>query len=236
MPAAESCSTGASPRSSRRRARTSRMRCGRRGCWSRTRRAIVDAHLAYYRAGARVATTASYQATFDGFARRGIGRDEGASASCAARVELAIEARDRVAAEAPGGPLLRRGVRRAVRGDARRRLRVPGPVRAHRRAAPGLPPRPAPGPRRRPTADVLAVETIPEVEEAGRRWRSSSPRCRVRRRGSRSRCADGQRIRSGAPIEEAVAAVATTPPVLAVGINCTAPHHVPELDRSNRPP
>ena len=42
-------------------------------------------------------------------------------------------------------------------------------------------------------------------------------------------CADGQRIRSGAPIEEAVAAVATTPAVLAVGINCTAPEHVPEL-------
>ncbi len=77
-------------------------------------------------------------------------------------------------------------------------------------------------------ADVLAVETIPEVEEAAAvaallaetpgaaAWVSFS-------------CADGQRIRSGAPIEEAVAAVATTPAVLAVGINCTAPEHVPEL-------
>ena len=65
--------------------------------------AIVDAHLAYYRAGARVATTASYQATFDGFARRGIGRDE-AERLLRRSVELALEARDRVAAEAPGGP------------------------------------------------------------------------------------------------------------------------------------
>ena len=77
-------------------------------------------------------------------------------------------------------------------------------------------------------ADVLAVETIPEVEEAAAvaallaetpgaaAWVSFS-------------CADGQRIRSGAPIEEAVAAVATTPAVLAVGVNCTAPEHVPEL-------
>ena len=32
---------------------------------------IVAAHVAYYRAGSRVATTASYQATFEGFGRRG---------------------------------------------------------------------------------------------------------------------------------------------------------------------
>ena len=35
---------------------------------------IVDAHLAYFRAGARVAVTASYQASYDGFAARGIGQ------------------------------------------------------------------------------------------------------------------------------------------------------------------
>src|ERR1035437_9644761 len=35
---------------------------------------IVRAHLAFYRAGAAVATTASYQATFEGFAARGIDR------------------------------------------------------------------------------------------------------------------------------------------------------------------
>ena len=33
---------------------------------------IVRAHLAFYRAGAAVATTVSYQATFEGFASRGI--------------------------------------------------------------------------------------------------------------------------------------------------------------------
>lgn len=38
--------------------------------------AVVRAHLAYYRAGARVALTASYQATFEGFARRGTGPQE----------------------------------------------------------------------------------------------------------------------------------------------------------------
>ena len=34
--------------------------------------AIVDTHLAFFRAGARVATTASYQASVEGFARHGL--------------------------------------------------------------------------------------------------------------------------------------------------------------------
>src|SRR3954452_9426555 len=38
--------------------------------------AIVDAHAAFAAAGAQVATTASYQATFPGFAAAGIGRAE----------------------------------------------------------------------------------------------------------------------------------------------------------------
>ena len=189
--------------------------------------AIVDAHLAYYRAGARVATTASYQATFEGFARRGIGRDE-AARLLRRSVELAAEARDRLAGEAPGGParfvaasigpygaMLADGSEyrgrygRSVaelRDFHRDRLRVLAST----------------------DADVLAVETIPEVEEAAAvaelltetpgaaAWVSFS-------------CADGQRIRSGAAIEEAVAVVATTPAVVAVGVNCTAPEHVPEL-------
>ncbi|MEU1168741.1 homocysteine S-methyltransferase family protein, partial [Streptomyces sp. NPDC005921] len=39
---------------------------------------VADAHLAYFRAGADVAITASYQATFEGFAQRGIGPGEAA--------------------------------------------------------------------------------------------------------------------------------------------------------------
>src|SRR3954469_20265038 len=37
--------------------------------------AIVAAHLAYYEAGASVAITSSYQATFEGFARRGVSHE-----------------------------------------------------------------------------------------------------------------------------------------------------------------
>lgn len=40
--------------------------------------AITRAHLAYFEAGAEVAITSSYQATFEGFARRGIGRERAA--------------------------------------------------------------------------------------------------------------------------------------------------------------
>lgn len=50
--------------------------------------AIVAAHRTYYEAGANVAITASYQATFDGFARRGIGHDRAAELMVSS-VELA---------------------------------------------------------------------------------------------------------------------------------------------------
>ena len=78
------------------------------------------------------------------------------------------------------------------------------------------------------TADVLAIETIPELDEAvavagllaetdgAAAWISFT-------------CADGARLRSGVPIEEAVAAVDGTPGVVAIGVNCTAPEHVDEL-------
>ena len=55
--------------------------------------AIVAAHLAFFRAGASVATTASYQATIEGFQRRGHTR--AAAATLLRRsVELARRAVD----------------------------------------------------------------------------------------------------------------------------------------------
>ena len=82
-------------------------------------------------------------------------------------------------------------------------------------------------------ADVLAVETIPEVEEAAAVAELLAETAGAAAWVSFS-CADGRRIRSGAPIEEAVGAVASTPAVLAVGVNCTAPEHVPELVDADR--
>src|SRR5579883_2906859 len=65
---------------------------------------IRDVHLDYLRAGADIITTATYQATFEGFARRGLSREQAARLMRLA-VELAREAREQHAAEAaPGAP------------------------------------------------------------------------------------------------------------------------------------
>jgi homocysteine S-methyltransferase len=192
---------------------------------------IVAVHLAYFRAGSRVATTASYQATFEGFAARGIGHDV-AEGLLRRSVSLAVEARDVAAGEdaaarrapvdrfvaasiGPYGAMLADGSEyRGRYGLTVARLRD-----FHRERLVVLASTPA---------DVLAVETIPEVEEAAgvaalmgevpgaAGWVSFS-------------CADGAHLRSGAPIEEGIAAVDGAPGVLAVGINCTAPGHVDEL-------
>jgi len=192
---------------------------------------IVRAHLAYFRAGARVATTASYQATFEGFARRGIGH-VAAAGLLRESVALAAEARTRAEAEdaAAGGAARSRYVAASV-GPYGAMLADGSEYRGrygmtvarlrdfHRERLAVLEATPA---------DILAVETIPEVEEAAAvasllaevegaaAWVSFS-------------CADGAHLRSGAPVEEGVAAVDGVPGVVAVGLNCTAPEHADEL-------
>jgi homocysteine S-methyltransferase len=56
---------------------------------------IATVHAAYFRAGAMIATTASYQASFEGFAARGIGRND-AARLLRRSIELAKTARDKV--------------------------------------------------------------------------------------------------------------------------------------------
>lgn len=190
--------------------------------------AIVEAHLAYFRAGARIAITASYQATFEGFAARGLGH--AATAALMRRsVELAGEARALFRAEAApadAGPLLvaasvgpygayladgseYRGEYRlgrpALRDFHRERLRVLWEA----------------GP------DLLACETIPVLREAEALADLLTETAAV---GWLSvTCADGGHLRDGTPLEEAAALVEATPGFIAVGVNCTAPEHVAEL-------
>ena len=190
--------------------------------------AIIAAHLAYFRAGAQVAITASYQATFEGFARRGLDHDA-AAALLRRSVVLAGEARARYRAErapADQGPLLvaasigpygayladgaeyrgRYGLDRdALRDFHRERFRVlwgAGP-------------------------DLLACETIPDLVEVraladlvgegvAQAWLALS-------------CADGGHLRDGTPVAAAAAGADATPGFVAVGVNCTAPEHVEEL-------
>lgn len=192
--------------------------------------AIEEVHLAYFRAGARVATTASYQASIEGFAAAGIDR---ATALLAIRrsVELAAHARDRFRAEqaaagretgelliagsvGPYGAMLADGSE--YRGDY-----DPGDAALETFHRPRIETLVAAG------VDVLAIETIPTVREARvlvrlldevgvAAWISYA-------------CRDGKTTSAGEPFREAVAVASSARNVVAVGVNCTSPHHVRSL-------
>jgi homocysteine S-methyltransferase len=187
--------------------------------------AIEETHLAYFRAGADVATTASYQASIEGFAAAGLDRDD-ALRLIALSVELAARARSRSLAEdgggrrllvagsvGPYGAMLADGSE--YRGDY-----DPGPVVLADFHRPRIEALIGAG------ADLLAFETIPTIREAEvlvrlldeyatPAWLSYS-------------CRDAGSTSAGEPIEEAIA-VGRHTRVVAVGVNCTAPRHLPSL-------
>lgn len=218
----------------------------RRGCdlddplWSA--RVLVEApdriravHADYFAAGADVAITASYQASLEGFARRGIDR-EAALGLMRRSVTLACEARDAfwalpenrrgrprplvAASIGPYGAVLADGSE--YRGDYR--LDEDDLVAFHR---PRMAAVVAAG------ADLLACETIPCLAEARAlarllrefpgtwAWFSFSAR-------------DAAHICRGEPLAEAAALLDDHPQVAAVGVNCTAPRFVPGLVRAVR--
>ena len=188
--------------------------------------AIEDVHLAYFRAGAQVATTASYQATVRGFATAGLDRDA-ALGAIRSSVELARRARDRFVAEGGGGEGLRVagsvGPYGAMLADGSEYRGDYDPGEAALRDVHG--------PRIEALldagADILAIETIPTLREArvlvdlvaesgATGWLSYQ-------------CRDASTTAAGDPIQEAVAIAADVPGIVAVGVNCTAPRHVPAL-------
>ena len=181
---------------------------------------VEDAHLAFFRAGAVIATSASYQASFEGFARRGIGRRE-AAGLMRRSVDLARSARDQLAGDGrarwvaasvgPYGAALADGSE--YRGRYGRGVRE---LAAWHR--PRLEVLAGAGP------DVLALETVPDIDEAEALlagvaglpipvWLSYT--------------IAGQRTRAGQPLAEAFAVAAGVPEVVAVGVNCCAPSDVP---------
>jgi len=196
---------------------------------------IRAVHLDYFNAGADVATTATYQATFEGFAGRGI---EGARAALLMRdaVALAVAARDEfwavesnragrlrplvAASVGPYGAMLADGSE--YRGHYA--LDDAGLAEFHR-------------PRLRVLADagadLLACETLPSLREArvlaallgefpdARAWFSFS-------------CKDGEHTSEGDPIGECAAELRRYPQIVAVGVNCTPPKYVAPLLRRMR--
>jgi homocysteine S-methyltransferase len=188
--------------------------------------AIEDVHLDYFRAGAQVATTASYQATVPGFAAAGLDRAT-ALAAIRTSVALARRALERYAEElglqtsglrvagsvGPYGAMLADGSE--YRGD-----HDPGSTVLRDVHGPRIEALVEAG------ADLLAFETIPTIREAEvlmrlldgvdvPAWLSFS-------------CRDGASTSAGEPIADAMA-VGIHPRVVAVGVNCTAPRFLPPL-------
>ena len=180
--------------------------------------AIRGVHEAYFEAGADVAISASYQATFEGLAGRGIERAD-AARLMRRSVELAREAAsgDRVVAASVGpyGAMLGNGAE--YTGDYDKdedelvEFHVPR-IEALAEAGP----------------DVFAVETIPSFVEAGALVRALERVPEIPAWVSFS-CRDGGHVCDGTPIATAVEVVAAAPSVVAVGVNCTSPLHVERL-------
>jgi homocysteine S-methyltransferase len=175
---------------------------------------IAAAHRAYYRAGAQVATTASYQASIAGFAAAGFD-PTAARRLITGSVRLAKEVRDELADVRPGllvaasvgpyGAFLADGSEyRGRYGISARRLRD-----FH---APRLEVLVAAAP------DVIAVETIPDADEAEvlvrllddaglPAWFSYSVR--------------GETTCAGQPLADAYPVLAGSRSLVAAGVNCS---------------
>ena len=189
---------------------------------------IERVHYDYFRAGADVATTATYQATFEGFARRGIGK-KAAADLMRTSVGLARDARDRFMNEVADGrrpPLIAAsiGCYGAWLADGSEYCGDYGLTAAKLTAFH----RPRMEVLVESDPDILACETIPcQVEaEALVRLLEDFPGYDAWMSFS---CHDNGRVRHGEPLADCVAVAAQSDRVVAVGVNCTAPSFVPEL-------
>ena len=188
--------------------------------------AIRQAHLTYLRAGAGCIISASYQATIQGFVALGMSEQQ-ALVLLDLAITLGREALDQYCAEAspPRRPLLAASVGpygafladgSEYRGNYQ--LDQPGLYQFHQQRLLRL---------AASEADLLACETIPCIDEAVVLARLIGE---VAKPGWISfSCRDGAHLSSGEPIEQAAQALADSPSVFALGVNCTAPQHVGSL-------
>jgi homocysteine S-methyltransferase len=194
--------------------------------------AIQQLHYDYFKAGADCVITASYQATIEGFMKRGLNEDQ-AIDLIKKSVRLAISARDEfwsdeanrvgrskpfvAASVGPYGAFLADGSEyRGNYGLSKEQL-----IEFHR-------------PRMRALieagAELLACETIPSPIEA---------RALVKLLGEYEgihawisfSCRDEAHVCEGEKLEVCIRQVESSPQVAAVGINCTLPKFIPALIR-----
>lgn len=190
--------------------------------------AIERVHTEYFLAGADVAITASYQASYTGFARRGLSA-EATTAVLQRSVEIAQRARSRVllarpsvarellvaASVGPYGAVLHDGSE--YRGDYG--LDEDALVAFHRERFAVL---------ANAGADLLACETIPSRLEAAALVRLLGEHPGATAWVTFS-CRDGRHTSAGDPIVECARWLDGIPQVVAVGVNCVAPELVESL-------
>lgn len=176
---------------------------------------IEAAHAAYVRAGARVLTTAAYQASFEGFARAGADRREAAelfrrSVALARAAARAAPGPGRVWVAASVGPY---GAVQADGGEYRGRygLSVRELVRFHRPRIEAL---------AEAEPDVLALETVPDTDEAEALLQAAEG-CGLP--VWLSYTVSGDRTAAGQPLDAAFALTRGRGQVAAVGVNCCDP-------------
>ena len=200
--------------------------------------AIRQLHLDYFAAGADVAISASYQASFEGFARRGLGRGESA-ALMQRSVGLAREARDQYWEQARGQAGQNRRMRPLVaasvgsygahladgseyRGDYD--LSVEALKAWHRPRVEAL---------LAAEPDLLAFETVPCLGE-GEALVDLLDEYRETPAWLSFSCCDRMRVCGGEPFSACVELANNCLTVVAVGLNCTDPTYAGELMRSAR--
>ena len=178
--------------------------------------AIVAAHLDFLRAGASVITTASYQASVDGFARHGY---DDPPALIRHSVDLVREAIRRLDTDRPLWTAASVGPYGAVLADGSEYrgnygLSVKELVAFHR---------PRIGILAEAEPDVLALETVPDIREAEALLTALDGRGLT---AWLSYTVDGQETRAGQPLAEAFALVQGRDDIIAVGVNCCRPADV----------
>lgn len=193
---------------------------------------IRQVHYDYFVAGADVAITASYQASFAGLAARGLSHEQAADLMRLS-VQLALEARSHYLADpvvhtvqrttplfvaasvGPYGAYLHDGSE--YRGDYG--LRVEDLMAWHRPRFAVL---------AHSGADLLACETIPSQVEGEALLRLLTEFPGVNAWLSFS-CHDGDHVCHGERFVDCVAMANASPQIVAIGVNCTAPRYVEAL-------
>lgn len=191
---------------------------------------IRQVHYDYLVAGADVITTASYQATFAGFARRGLSREQAAELM-ALSVRLALEAREQFWAVAANRVGRVRPLVAASVGPYGAYLADGSEYRGEyglsvEQLAAFHTPRLAVLAAARP--DLLACETIPCREE-GEALVQALRTAPLMPAWLSFSCRSGSEASDGGPFAACAALAEQSEQVQAVGVNCTAPRYVEEL-------